>query len=60
MKWSWYPVDSCRHLRADRYTLIMVYKRLLEAKCVANSVNVSFVVVIGCDLMAVEKLKNLC
>ena len=45
---------------ADRYTLIVVYERLIEVKCVANSVNVASVAGIGCDLVAEQNLRNLC
>ena len=43
---------------ADRYILIVVYERLVKARCVANSVNVACEA--GCDLVAKQNLRNLC
>ena len=38
----------------------MVYERLVEARCVTNSVNVASEAGIGCDLVAEQNLRNLC
>ena len=37
-----------------------IYERLIEAKCVANNIEVASVAGIECDLVAEQNLRNLC